>query len=58
MNEKIVCEATKLNAKINETKKALGQIETKLEEVSIGGLRIQLFGVLLIIYGAFTSFLA
>lgn len=43
------------NATLN---KSLGDINQQLKAVAIGGFKIQLFGVLLVIYGSYLSYLA
>jgi len=57
---------TKQIAKINDvnnkkqlsTSKSLRSIENKLENISIGGLKLQIFGVFLLIYGAILGYLS
>ena len=48
----------KIGSNQNETKSALLEIETKMEKVSIGGIKVQIFGILLMVYGAITSYIA
>lgn len=43
---------------VEETKSALGKLEFKIKDSSITGLKIQLFGVLLMLYGSFCGFLS
>jgi hypothetical protein len=58
LNEKIERKSKEMNAQIQKTKTALHNIESKIEEVSIGGIKAQLFGVLLMIYGAISGYVA
>jgi hypothetical protein len=58
LKNKISQNSEKLKLKFSETKTALKQIEMKMEKVSIGGIKLQLFGVLLMVYGAVTSYIA
>ena len=46
-----------LQSKINKTNSALKTVENKIETMSFDGIKIQLFGILLMIYGAFTSYM-
>jgi len=46
------------NKKQLSTSKSLRSIENKLENVSIGGLKLQIFGVFLLIYGAILGYLS
>ena len=43
---------------INDIKSDLDGIELKIKEASIGGIKIQVFGVLLMVYGAFCGYIA
>jgi peptidoglycan hydrolase CwlO-like protein len=58
INDKIDQNSKKVEAKISETKSDLRSLETKIEKVSIGGIKIQFLGVLLMGYGAITSYIA
>lgn len=58
VNEKIDQKSKIINTKVQNTKEELRNIESKVGKVSIGGLKVQLFGVLLIIYGAFSGYAA
>ena len=51
LRTKIDGQSNKLNSLINETKSDISTIESKMVEISIGGLKTQLFGVSLIFYG-------
>lgn len=57
LDSKIKNISEKLNADVSETKKAIEHIETQIEQVSIGGFKSQLFGLLLLLYGAITSYI-
>ena len=46
------------NKSISEIKQKIGVVESKVTELSIGGLKTQLFGVLLMIYGSVVSYYA
>lgn len=58
INEKIDRQAKEMNAKIQEHKSALRNLESRMDEVSTGGIKPQLFGVLLMIYGAISGYAA
>lgn len=58
INEKIDRYSKEMNIKIQETKSTILNIETKMEEVSIGGIKAQFFGVLLMIYGSISGYVA
>ena len=58
INEKIDQNSKKVESKISETKSELRKLETKIEKVSIGGIKIQFLGVLLMGYGSITSYFA
>lgn len=58
LNEKIDRQSTGMNTKIQEAQSALQKVESKMGEVSIGGTMVQLFGILLMIYGAMAGYLA
>jgi len=47
-----------MNAKIQETYSALESLGSKIDEVSTGGIKPQLFGVLLMIHGAVSGYAA
>jgi hypothetical protein len=42
---------------IQETKLKLRDIESKMDEISIGGIKVQVFGVLLMVYGSICGYL-
>jgi len=44
------------NEKFHKTNVTLNEIEKKVEEVSVGGIKIQVFGVFLLIYGAISGY--
>ncbi|MEK6772082.1 MAG: hypothetical protein AABY62_10680 [Pseudomonadota bacterium] len=58
LNEKIEHQSKEMNIKIQETKSALQNIESKIVEVSIGGIKVQFFGVLLVVYGSISGYVA
>jgi len=58
LNERINKESSELKKLIENTKIELGQVKKQIEDVSIGGIKIQFFGVLLIIYGSITGYIA
>lgn len=58
INEKIDRKSKEMGVQIQETKSALRNLESKIDEVSAGGIKIQLFGVLLMVYGAITNYVA
>jgi hypothetical protein len=58
LNEKIDIHAKKMGEQIQDAKSALQNLESKMDEVSTGGIKIQLFGVLLIVYGAIAGYVA
>ncbi len=58
LNDKIDRESNKLNYKIQEANLALQKTDSKIKEVAIGGIKIQIFGILLMFYGAVSGFLA
>lgn len=47
-----------MNAQIQDAKSVLQNLEFKMDEVSTGGIKIQLFGVLLMVYGAIAGYVA
>jgi hypothetical protein len=47
-----------MNAKIQDANSALRNLESKMDEVSTGGIKVQLFGVLLMVYGAIAGYVA
>lgn len=47
-----------IGKKINQTNATVRAIEAKMEIVSVGDVKIQLFGVFLIIYGAISGYMA
>ena len=58
LNEKIDLHAKKMGEQIQDAKAALQNLELKMDEVSTGGIKIQLFGVLLMVYGAIAGYVA
>ena len=58
LNEKIDRQSKEMNAQIQDAKAALHSLESKMDEVSTGGLKVQLFGVLLMVYGAIAGYAA
>jgi hypothetical protein len=58
LNAKIDRCSTELNNKIQDTKVSLEKIDLKIKEVSIGGINEQIFGVLLMVYGAISGYVA
>lgn len=49
---------TRISNSIEENSSAISDIKSKLESFAIGGLKLQFFGVLLVIYGAFAGYYA
>ncbi len=58
LNEKIDRQSKEMGTQIQETKSALRNLESKMDEVSTGGVKVQLFGVLLMVYGAIADYAA
>jgi hypothetical protein len=58
LNQKIDAYSKEMNTKIETTQTVLRTIESKMDEVSIGGIKVQLFGVLLLIYGSISDYVA
>lgn len=58
INTKMAKSENKTDGAINEIKTQLGSVENKVTDLSIGGLKTQIFGVLLMIYGAAVSYYA
>ena len=58
INEKISHSSIEMNNKIDNKNSEVKRLESTLGEVTIGGVKMQIFGVLLIILGAFAAFLA
>lgn len=58
INTKMAKSEDKTDGTINEIKMQLGSVETKVTDLSIGGLKTQIFGVLLMIHGAAVSYYA
>ena len=46
------------NASITEIRRSIGNIDRKVTELSVGGIKTQIFGVLLMIYGSVVSYYA
>ena len=59
-NIKDLHEKTKksLNTNINMLTKLVNETDSKLNKVSLGGIKIQIFGILLMIHGSLSSFYA
>ena len=47
-----------MGKKINQANEAVKDIEKKVERASVGSIKIQVFGVLLMIYGSVSGYLA
>lgn len=47
-----------LQSQIDNTQRSLALLEQNLDQVSVGGVPLQLFGVLLVAYGSVTGYLA
>ena len=58
LNQKINANLKEMNTKIEATQTELRTIESKMDEVSVGGIKIQIFGVLLLIYGSISDYFA
>ena len=58
LNQTIDANSKEMKTKIEATQTALITIGSKMDEVSIGGIKIQLFGVLLLIYGSISEYFA
>ena len=58
LNQKIERQSKEMNAQIKDAKSALRNLESKMDEVSTGGIKVQLFGVLLMVYGAIAGYAA
>jgi len=58
LHKKIDTRAEAIDARLNDTQETIKNIETKIEEVSIGGIKIQIFGLLLVVYGSITGYIA
>lgn len=58
LNQKIEHQSKEMNAQIQDAKSVLQNLEFKMDEVSTGGIKIQLFGVLLMVYGAIAGYVA
>ncbi|WP_304511725.1 hypothetical protein [Desulfobacula sp.] len=56
-NEKIVVSETSLIEKITKTDKQIDKVETQFHKLVVGGISTQVFGVLLIVYGAVVGFI-
>jgi hypothetical protein len=48
----------KANASISEIRSSIGSIDRKVQELSAGGIKTQIFGVLLMIHGSVSSYYA
>lgn len=46
------------HTRIQQTANELRSLESKMDEVSAGGIKVQFFGVLLLLYSAITSYVA
>jgi len=58
LRERLERELAAVRADVSKNRQDLGRIESTIEEVSIGGLKPQIFGVLLMLYGAFSGYVA
>lgn len=58
LNMKIERQSEEINAQIQNAKSTLRIFEDKMVEVSTGGIKVQLFGILLMVYGAFAGYFA
>lgn len=58
LNNKITDLETLTVKEFQNSKSELHRLESKIEDVSVGGIQMQLFGVLLMIYGSITGYLA
>jgi len=58
LNERIGRLSRKVDSEISEAKSALRKLASNVESVSVGGFKVQLFGVTLIVYGAISGYLA
>lgn len=58
LNEKIDRQSKEISEQIQDAKMALRSLESKMDEVSIGGIKVQFFGVLLMVYGAIAGYAA
>ncbi|RFC40338.1 MAG: hypothetical protein DID89_2727546993 [Candidatus Nitrotoga sp. CP45] len=58
LHEKIDRQSKEMNAQIQDGKVALRSLESKMDEVSTGGIKVQFFGVLLMVYGAIAGYAA
>lgn len=56
--EKMESLSKEMTEGINETKNEIGHVKKQIEDVSVGGVKVQIFGVLLIIYGSVSGFIA
>lgn len=56
LNKKIEQQSGEMNAHIQDARSALKNIKSKMAEVSTGGVKVQLFGVLLMGFGAIAGF--
>jgi len=58
LNEKISTLSKETNTRIREIELLLKNVETKVEKVTFGNIKTQLLGVMLLIYGAISGYLA
>ena len=58
LNQTIDANSKEMKTKIEATQTALITTGSKMDEVTIGGIKIQLFGVLLLIYGSISEYFA
>lgn len=56
LNMKIESISEEINVQIQDARSALRNFETKMTEASTGGVKVQLFGVLLMVYGAIAGY--
>ena len=58
VQKKIESVNKELTGKLDKASRSVSDIQNKLEIYAIGGLKVQIFGVLLIIYGAIAGYAA
>lgn len=58
LNEKINRQSKEIIIQNQEVKSVLRNFESKMDKVSVGGIKAQLFGVLLMLYGAIAGYMA
>lgn len=58
LNQKIDDYSREQKSRLGEVQASLKTVESKIDEVSVGGISIQLFGILLLTYGSVADYLA